>query len=122
MNKVNGFSNGSILSEEHAASLISQSQIIIDSMQSGHAKMALETLVDDELHQEMVLEQNYPNPFNPSTIISYQLPQQAAVRLDVYNIAGTRVATLVNQQMPARCRHVQFDATNLSSGVYFRSE
>lgn len=64
------------------------------------------------------LSQNYPNPFNPSTIISYQLPNNTEVRLDVYDVMGRRVATLVNSLQPAGEQNVTFDATNLASGIY----
>lgn len=65
------------------------------------------------------LHPNYPNPFNPSTIISYSLPEASLVRLDVYNVAGQHVASLVNGTKSAGNHEVQFDATQLASGVYF---
>jgi hypothetical protein len=71
-----------------------------------------------ELPAEIVLRQNYPNPFNPATIISYELPQQAHVRLDVYDMTGRHVAELVNEQASAGRHQVSFNAMNLSSGVY----
>ena len=65
------------------------------------------------------LFQNYPNPFNPCTIISYQLAVSSKVILKVYDILGNEVATLVNEEKPAGNYKIEFEATNLSSGLYF---
>ncbi len=65
------------------------------------------------------LQSNYPNPFNPSTTIEYSVGQPAEVTLNVYNMLGREVATLVDEQKSAGAYKVQFDARNLSSGVYF---
>lgn len=67
---------------------------------------------------EFSLNQNYPNPFNPATSIQFTLPETMDVRLDVYNIAGQRVATLVNEQREAGAHTVEFDGTRVASGVY----
>lgn len=64
------------------------------------------------------LYQNYPNPFNPSTTIKYSIPEAGHVSINVYNLLGKKVATLINKLNPAGNYEVQFDASRLSSGVY----
>jgi hypothetical protein len=64
------------------------------------------------------LDQNYPNPFNPSTMLRYALPEPARVVLEVYDIAGREVQTLVEGDKPAGVHEVLFDARHLASGIY----
>ncbi|QQS36625.1 MAG: T9SS type A sorting domain-containing protein [Ignavibacteriales bacterium] len=65
------------------------------------------------------LGQNFPNPFNPSTTIKFSLPSNEFVSLKIFNSIGQEVSELVNQTLPAGSYSINFDAENLSSGIYF---
>lgn len=69
--------------------------------------------------QSFSLEQNHPNPFNPATKISFSLPEATTVKLIVFDVNGREVAQLLNEFLNAGQHSVTFDASNLSSGVYF---
>ncbi len=71
------------------------------------------------LPSNYILYNNYPNPFNPTTKIKYDLPKASEVQLIVYDNLGREVATLVNEQKPAGSFEVEFNASQLSNGVYF---
>jgi len=73
----------------------------------------------EQLPTELVLQQNYPNPFNPTTLIRFGLPQDAEVKLEIFNLAGQHVATLLNARKAAGYHEVIFDAGHLPSGNYF---
>jgi hypothetical protein len=81
------------------------------------------TSVDDESSDDNIrdykLHQNYPNPFNPATNISYNIPSQSFVSIKVYDLLGNEIATLVNEEKSAGNFQVEFNATGLSSGIYF---
>ncbi len=68
---------------------------------------------------EYSLEQNYPNPFNPSTKITFSLPKEELTSLEVFNMLGQKVGTLVNEKLSAGVHEYSFNASKLSSGVYF---
>ncbi|MBS4032994.1 MAG: T9SS type A sorting domain-containing protein [Ignavibacterium sp.] len=68
---------------------------------------------------EFILNQNHPNPFNPSTTISWQLPLGSWLTLKVYDLMGREVVTLLNEYKPAGSYEIEFNASHLSSGVYF---
>ncbi|MBD3256649.1 MAG: T9SS type A sorting domain-containing protein, partial [Candidatus Lokiarchaeota archaeon] len=89
----------------------------------GELPIAIEDQPDDlaALPDEFKLFNNYPNPFNPETKIRYDLPQSARVTLNVYDIIGRRVKTLINDTQTAGSHEVLFDASDLVSGVYLFS-
>ncbi len=71
------------------------------------------------LPNNFVLHQNYPNPFNPITRIQYALPTDAKVKLVIYNTLGQRIVTLVDQVIHAGYQSVEWNASDIASGVYF---
>jgi len=85
----------------------------------GSFEYSPEVEVTLNIPDRLVLHGNYPNPFRERTTIRYELPETGKVRMDVYNILGQRVATLINGRQDAGRREIRFDARRLASGVYF---
>ncbi len=91
--------------------------------EAGWFSLSLEELAPSALPERFSLGQNYPNPFNPSTIIPYQLPASSYMRLEVFNLLGQRIATLVDGEQPAGFHSAQWDGTDATgraaaAGVY----
>ncbi len=74
---------------------------------------------NSEVPKDFKLYQNYPNPFNPTTKIRYQLPKSEYITINVFDITGKLVRTLVNEKQNAGIYEVKFEAKDISSGVYF---
>ncbi|MGB5893604.1 MAG: T9SS type A sorting domain-containing protein, partial [Ignavibacteriaceae bacterium] len=105
----------------------------VSSVSSGSFRESLHPVVSDVedvpnkdklIIQNYTLSQNYPNPFNPSTIIKFTIPIgvssfNSLTTLKVYDILGKQVTTLVNDELPEGEYEVTFDASSLSSGIYF---
>ncbi|MBI3365102.1 MAG: T9SS type A sorting domain-containing protein [Ignavibacteriae bacterium] len=91
----------------------------------GLAKVEIQPLlagddIDDELPEEIFLKQNYPNPFNPRTIIEFGLSVPSRVTLKIYNSLGQEVAALLDgESLDDGLNEVEWNATGISSGVYF---
>ena len=72
-----------------------------------------------KLPDRFVLYQNYPNPFNPSTTIQYELPQNSQVEIQVYDLLGREITTIVNNEQNAGRHKIEFSGGKLNSGIYF---
>ncbi len=76
-------------------------------------------LANEKIPTEFLLGQNYPNPFNPETRIEYSIPKAGTVRISVYDLLGSEIATLVNEAKTPGTYDVKFDGSKLASGVYY---
>jgi hypothetical protein len=83
-------------------------------------KVDIKTITTKE-PRDIEVKQNYPNPFNPSTVISYSLPFDSKVSVKVFDITGRQVADLINSNESTGTHNVTFNASGLSSGIYFCS-
>ena len=75
--------------------------------------------ISTEVPAQFSIEQNYPNPFNPTTNLEFGISKMGFVSLKVYDVIGKEVATLVNESLSPGSYQVEFDGSNLTSGVYF---
>lgn len=108
------------------SSLFTGKVAFVPYLSSAPAKLATGEEIADKttLPSQFSLNQNYPNPFNPTTTISFALPVAEKVRLDIYNILGQKVKTLVDAEKPAGVHQVVWDGRDghglsVSSGLYF---
>lgn len=86
---------------------------------NGTFEYSNEVEVEFQVPRSFSLEQNYPNPFNPSTTIRFSIPVETDVKLNVYNTLGQEVAQILNGRLKEGFHEVEFEAGNLTSGIYF---
>ncbi|MCD6249995.1 MAG: S8 family serine peptidase [candidate division Zixibacteria bacterium] len=105
-----------------AAEGTNHGRMFVDNLNSGVVDPnQIVTDVDDtpaQIPRRFVLEQNYPNPFNPTTAISFATPSRQMVTLEIFNVLGQKVTTLVDQVLPAGQHTIEFDGSQCASGVY----
>jgi flagellar hook assembly protein FlgD len=91
------------------------SSFVLENSSVNILKVSSENIVPNEYS----LEQNYPNPFNPTTTIKFSIPEVSNVKLTIYNAIGQKVAEIVNSTMEPGSYSINWDATNVASGLYF---
>jgi flagellar hook assembly protein FlgD len=96
-----------------------KSQIFYVAFDSAHGMITNDIAVETKNPIQFKVNQNAPNPFNPSTTISFAIPEKGNVAIDIYNVAGQKIKTLVNGYMNAGEHSVKWDASGCSAGVYF---
>ena len=112
INQFTRFTDKSVLSGKYLYRL---KQVDLD----GSVNYSKIVEVDLGLPKNFALEQNYPNPFNPSTTIRFALPTSPRVTIKLYNALGQQVANIMNSELDAGIHETTFNASQLSSGVYF---
>ena len=93
--------------------------IVVTESESVFTINPLTSVKETVIPKEFSLAQNFPNPFNPTTSIEYSVPGNEYVSLKVFDILGNEVATLVNEQKAPGVYKIDFNASSLSSGIYF---
>ncbi len=115
--------NTSIPSDNYDYTIKSKDNTALISLQSDKVSiMALAPKISvgsgEKVPSEYILEQNYPNPFNPTTLLNYSVKEAGLVKIKVYDVLGSEIAELVNEIKEAGYHSVEFNASNLPSGVY----
>ena len=90
-----------------------------DSLTGINITLIVTSVEDNFIPPEFELKQNYPNPFNPSTTIEFTLSEVNPVELNIYDALGQKIATLISNTMEAGSYKYQYDASNLTTGIYF---
>lgn len=103
--------------------IVKEQGVAIDSLSQpfrAEYGLGIEDEADNLLvSQQVKLFQNYPNPFNPVTTISFFLPKASPVKIEVFDVLGNKLETLLNLNRLAGSYEIEFDGSNLASGIYF---
>ncbi len=115
--------NTSIPSDHYDYTIKSKDNAALLSLQSDKVSiMALAPKIrtgsGENVPSEYILEQNYPNPFNPTTLLNYSVKEAGLVKIKVYDVLGSEIVELINETKEAGYHSVEFNASNLPSGVY----
>jgi hypothetical protein len=114
--------NWTIYMKATVSSTPSISSMVVDSFSTNPYKCEkIITAIDniEGVEKEYELSQNYPNPFNPQTTIKYEIKQQCNVKIDILNLLGQKIKTLLDTKQDAGSYVIPFDATGFSTGLYF---
>ncbi len=109
------------LASEQENGVTYSGSIFLDNLElvyPGLTAVSNERAQGADIPNEVTLQQNYPNPFNPTTKISFSIPNSGRVDLDVFDVLGRKVSSLVDEKLQAGSHTIDFDADRLSSGVY----
>ncbi len=107
-----------VIISQFGSGTVQQSGVAISSLNVAKATSTSTEEDGRGSKDNFTLDQNYPNPFNPSTQIRFSLQSSHVTRLTVYDVLGREVAVLVNETMPVGSHSVNFDASNLTTGIY----
>lgn len=92
--------------------------IYFANIRLGDEKNITSTESRDDIPSEFRLVQNYPNPFNPATNIAFEIPKNSPVSLEIYDVTGRKISTLIDENLDAGYHEVTFDGSSLASGAY----
>ena len=98
---------------------LTEGTIYLDNLHLLYAATSIKNINLQEKPRQFRLKQNYPNPFNNTTTIEYYLPTKSAITIEVYNLLGKKIETLIKKVQFAGFHIVEYNADNLSSGIYF---
>jgi hypothetical protein len=104
----------------HTVLLVDGPPIVINNLFGDPNPVGVKS-IENLVSSDYQLEQNYPNPFNPTTKIRYSIPEYSSVTLKVFNLLGEEIETLFSGEQSAGVYEATFDASRLSSGIYFCS-